>query len=205
MGIGANVMREEAGVRWNSIPRPGMWGPPSAWEITMVSRGKHKPFLGVSFGPRTLVISEVLPNAPADLAKFRKGQMVAEINGTRINSVREFSAALRRANKVMLKGASRVRRVSVGSVNLGSQTTVTALLFGKGDKVGASGFRSFMHCDDRCDCADGGMGCDRWYTLEGEGENGGILMTIHCKTYFYDSAKGKTETTEKTRGPLEYF
>ena len=81
------------------------------------------------------------------------------------------------------------------------------LLYGKGDKVpGTSQVKLGEHCDDDCRCVDGGMACERWYTFEGAGKNGGVLMTVNCVSTVYDKRQLKTvRRPEKTKGPREYF
>lgn len=170
------------------------------------SQKAQRPFLGVLPKPRDLAIAEVLPNGPADRAGLRKGDVIASINGNPVETVRDITAALRSTNEVTVKRTSHTRDITVGSVNLADEKAVAALLIGKGDKVpGTSSIKLFQRCSAQCDCVDGGMACERWYTFEGHGDHGGTLMTIHCKTTSYSSTEGKTVQSEKTRGPLEYF
>ena len=155
----------------------------------------------------TVVVEDVLQGSPAYRAKLKAGDAIVSINGKAPKMARDISAAILTRNKMKVIRRRRIRTFTLGTVNLLDERDVAALLFGKGDRVpGASVFKLREHCDDNCDCVDGGMACDRWYTFEGEGPNGGVLMTIHCVSWVWDSDQFKTvKRPEKTRGPLEYF
>lgn len=154
-----------------------------------------------------VVVGDVLRGSPAYRAKLKVGDAIASINGRAPKTVRDISAAILTRNKMKIARGRRTHGVSLGTVNLLDERDVASLLFGKGDRVPGTSVSKFReHCDDNCDCVDGGFICERWYTFEGEGPNGGVLMTIHCVSWVWDSGEFKTvKRPEKTRGPLEYF
>ena len=93
-------------------------------------------------------------------------------------------------------------------VNIADRKEVAELLIGKGDRVPGLG-RIYLarHCDSKCDCVDGGNGCQTWYTFEGEGHNGGVLLKRHCSSLALDLDTLKNKWVERKckGGPDEYI
>jgi hypothetical protein len=172
-------------------------------------RSKSRFFIGIF--PRavseTVKVAGVLTGAPAAL-EIKLGDLIISVNGKSITSTKDLSESLLRSNYLEIRRSQRTKRVHVRAVNVANEAEVVELLLGKGDKVAGLG-RIYLakHCDSKCQCVDSGRACEIWYTFEGKGKNGGVLLKQHCKSLDIDPDTLKTKWVERKcpGGPKEYF
>jgi hypothetical protein len=168
-------------------------------------------FLGISLQASGEVISvdDVLARTPAAIAKMRIGDVIESINGLTTTSINAIPSRLRRTNNVGVRRARRTIHFRVRGVDVASDREVAKLLVGKGDRVPGLGHIYLdRHCNAACNCVDDGMACEIWYSFEGEGKQGGVLLKEHCRSLerdWDDNFKYKWVEKKCTDGPRECF
>ena len=167
-------------------------------------------FIGVSLQTErhTMKVRQVLHGSPAFKTGVRSGDSIISISGKHVASIEESAARLRRKNNIEIRHRGRSIVAHPRGVNIADEVEVVQLLTGKGDKVpGLGHIYLFRHCNAKCDCVAGGNGCQTWYTFEGEGPNGGVLLKKHCSSLHLDLDTLKTKWVEGTcqGGPDEYI
>lgn len=111
---------------------------------------------------------------------------------------------LRRNNRIAVRRGGRKLTRSCRALDLSSVRDSLIFLFGKPTEWYGSGWKLGRRCS-KGECLDGSIfsSCRTYYTFEGEGPKGGVMLLKHCREYNSDTKKEYQEKDPK--GPKEYF
>jgi hypothetical protein len=151
-----------------------------------------------------LLVEEMVKYAPAATNGLRSGDVIVSRGRQALNSLSTFRLSLRGRNTILVRRGRHSKHLNLPAVNFASLRGCSLLLLG----IDGGEFKGKIKLGSTCtdgDCTEGSIWsyCQTYYTVEGEGPHGGVMLLRHCSSTNLDTKN--THESADPSGPKEYF